>query len=377
MTCFDVRGQGKGLTQFATVSGLVGTRISPFTYDAPCLTNTKMDGSNSATTGGADATVQGLNFGAYDATATHFFAGKDCSTTAWTTGTTIVCTNPLGTGQPQQSSAVASILGTSSTVFSFDSPTVTLVFNNGVMTGGSYATITGLNFGSYEVTPSAQLGMTACGTTSWSTTTSLWCVTLQGIGIQLDSPVIVSQQVGTYQNAFSFDAAVVTLSYPPNLALTGKAMISVYGLNFGSLDYSPTTSIGSTQCDTANWMSVSSLKCLVKAGSNQNQPFVPVTIAAAVGTGNRVFTYDAPVISMLAAMRQNSPMSGGASVTTWGLGFFSVNLTPTILIGSGAANNPDGVCSTSSWSALTSMRCQTREVLPLNSNYRQARRPFS
>ena len=79
--------------------------------------------NNLPTSGGATATLSGLDFATYDHTQTGTVGSIDCSTTSWMTGTTVLC---LSAASPDVSTThkatitVAGVVGTVSTYFTFD-----------------------------------------------------------------------------------------------------------------------------------------------------------------------------------------------------------------------------------------------------------------
>lgn len=77
---------------------------------------------------------------------------------------------------------------------------------NFALTLGVSATISGLNFGCVDETPTAQLGSVVCATTAWTSGTAVRCDPVGGT-IDPNDPVIVvvDDQSGTLTNGFTFD----------------------------------------------------------------------------------------------------------------------------------------------------------------------------
>jgi len=73
-----------------SVGGVAGTAIASFSFDDAGLLVTSSSMYNTPPSGGAVLTVSGLRFGASDFTASMSF-DVDCSTTSWTSSTTICC----------------------------------------------------------------------------------------------------------------------------------------------------------------------------------------------------------------------------------------------------------------------------------------------
>ena len=78
---------------------------------------------------------------------------------------------------------------------------------NGPTTGGVSVTMSGVNFGVSNLTPTAQIMLTLCATTSWSSTTGLVCAGASGggVGALLGIAVTASSLVGSDTGIFTFD----------------------------------------------------------------------------------------------------------------------------------------------------------------------------
>jgi len=75
-------------------------------------------------------------------------------------------------------------------------------------TGGGTITIGGLGFGGLVVTPSATLGVAdMCGSTAWTSSTTVTCGPAAYGGSIVRTAVSVSAVVGTLTGLFSFDGS--------------------------------------------------------------------------------------------------------------------------------------------------------------------------
>ena len=111
-----------------TVSAVVGTRIGQWSFDSPVLSQAPVAVSNAATSGGSTVTISGLNFGYHTATPTATMNDAACSTTAWSSATTVQCSGAAGSGPAVQATlSVAATVGTRLNVFSFDAPVVSFM----------------------------------------------------------------------------------------------------------------------------------------------------------------------------------------------------------------------------------------------------------
>lgn len=77
-------------------------------------------------------------------------------------------------------------------------------------TGGISLTLSGVNFGESDVTPTVQIMTTVCDTASWSTTTGLVCDIAGGsdVGSLLSVRVSSAALTGTATGSFTYDGIV-------------------------------------------------------------------------------------------------------------------------------------------------------------------------
>ena len=188
------------------------------------------------------------------------------------------------------------------------------VWPNAPLSGGSFATVSGLNFGAADYSSTAAFSSATCGTTAWSSKTSVLCKTRSVLNYPGFAELTVSAVTGTAQ-CFSFDAPVSSQTVG-NAPYTAHEHLSILGLNFGTIDYTGTVAIGMAPCYTSQWSSSSSFRC--RATPYREYPtFHSVTVAGLVGTGH-IMSFDGPVLS---AAFLNTPFSGGASLTVTGIVF--------------------------------------------------------
>jgi hypothetical protein len=346
-----------------TLSSLIATGKALYSFDAPV--SSFLLESNLPTSTKQWITVSGLNFGIADHTASAILQNSVTSV-SWTSTTTLVAyagshaamASYVGMPNPQDLLlTVSAIAGTTSDVFTFDAPLSSAWLRPNLPASTTYSlTVHGLNFGMDQYTTSVQLGLTACSTVSWTTTTQVRCYfNVKGMKMlddaDISSSVTVSAVAGTQLSAFSFDSAVSSLINPYNLVNSGASTVTVTGLNFGFSDFSATMQLMQTTCQTTAWSSASSVKCVTDAGHGGTVA-ASITLNAVVGTSSTIFSFDGPVFSFIHQV--NVPTTSGASVTVTGLNFGSEALTPTTSFAS-------TLCSTVAWSSGTAVQCHTVE----------------
>ena len=76
-----------------------------------------------------------------------------------------------------------------------------------------------------------------------------------------------------------------------NQASTAGWSVTVSGLGFGSLEATPTATVGASHCMTAAWASSTSAVCFVSPGEGVGKHGF-ATVSGIVGTRSRAFSYD-------------------------------------------------------------------------------------
>ena len=76
---------------------------------------------------------------------------------------------------------------------------------------------------------------------------------------------------------------------PVNGPTTGGS--TLWGINFGPADTSPTAWIDATQCNTTRWMSTTAIVCKLPAGAGK-PAMITVGVASLTGSLRSWFTYD-------------------------------------------------------------------------------------
>jgi hypothetical protein len=144
---------------------------------------------NSPHSGGASVTVVGLNFGSLlDLSQTASLSAGVCATSSWSSTTSVVCTSgPLRADVAFAAVTVGGVIGTQHQAYTFDAPMSTQGLSNSPDSGGASLTLIGVNYGAYDHSMTVSLSGGMCVTSSWSTTSSVFC--LSGVLI-LDTPVV-------------------------------------------------------------------------------------------------------------------------------------------------------------------------------------------
>jgi hypothetical protein len=348
-----------------TVSGVVGTLQASrvFSFDVPLVSSAAR--VNAAVSGGSYVTVAGFGFGPTDVTLTVGLSRPDMATTTWTSTTSVVVASaegPVGSlfdAQYRNSVliTVAGSIGTRQSAFTFDPPAISSSSSLNMATSfGLIVTISGLNFYRLDRTATASVaGSDACTSTTWSSSTTVACNFAAGEWSNAYNPAQVVAVTGTGPALFTFDAPVASIGATANSVLSGSAVLTISGLNFGG-SATPSAFLNvyhsTAGCATTSWSSATTVSCNLKssaASTNYQSTSSPaLTIAQVVGTLLLGFTYDAPVFTQSAAY--NAASTSGHSITLGGMNFANVDLTPTIRLGS-------TMCLTTTWQTSTNLLC--------------------
>ena len=267
---------------------------------------------------------------------------------------------------------IAALIGTLdySLRISYDAPIVTLgsVRNMPISSGLSF-TLFGMNFGAVvDLTPTAQLGEEVCSTMSWTSNTALNCAPAAIVdpmimdmlrkGGNYQAIVTVGAVAGTNPTRYTYDAPVISSYFNVNQAQSATGVVTISGLDFGSMDFTASTTIGSLNGNaimTTTWTSATTVS-VQQSLTHGYDGVIQVTVSALVGTsgnglpGSVALTFDAPVVSSIPA--PNVPISGGSFLTISGLDLGATNFSPTVSFSSSASSN---VCLTTSWTTITTV----------------------
>jgi hypothetical protein len=234
---------------------------------------------------------------------------------------------------------------------------------NALSSGSGTVTISGMSFGTSSPTATASLATAhACGSTAWTSATTVACAPQAYSWTAVRTTVSVSAMVGTLTGRFSFDNAVAS-DIGRNSPHSGHASLTVSGLNFGVADQTITAGLEQGVqgdlgvCFTSAWSSATTVVCRSNPlGDIFGQG--SVTVASVSGTGRPIFSFDSAAAS---SVELNMPLSGQTLVTVFGLNFGVGEHSATAGLEMGRAGGV-GSCSTSSWTSATSAACRTVEI---------------
>ena len=290
---------------------------------------------NGPASGGTAITVLGDAFGIVPACGIRAYVGGTAAATTWLSSVTVRALSPPGTADAHDVTVVMGTLQSLAATyakFTYDSPSLTAVWvANAPDVGGTSVTVFGTNFGTYDTTPAARLGGTACEATSWLSDSEVGCKVAAGSGDGLNALVTVANRIdvkATISNVFTYDAprsredpnAIVLAD--TNAPPIGGSSVTLYGFNFRTSDRTLRVRLGETACEASEWQSDSSVICKTPTGIGAHHSVVLTLDDLSVGGKNTralAFSFDAPTLT--GTSRWNLPTTGSISVTVTGSNF--------------------------------------------------------
>ena len=322
LQCSTSQNYGVNRAVATTISSLVGTVQTLFSFDAPTVSF--LARYNSVASGGTSFKLQGFNFANHGTTPTIRLSSTTCETTTWALVTSALCLTSGGTGTWSMMLSVSGVVGTSYAAFTFDAPVLTRMHPyNSVTSEAMQVTLMGINFASSDQTPTVRIGSTLCPTTAWTATAQVVCH--QGAhesGKRRTVKITIAAVVGTRLHSFSFDSPIVSNFLKQNAPSTGGSYTTIIGTNFAASDQTPTAGFTEVVCLSTSWTSNTQVMCTQPSSKSSMMPKLAVlTVAANVGTRTLGFTYDSPIVSDSSF---NQPTSAGGTVTIKGLNSYGL-----------------------------------------------------
>jgi len=357
------------LSVFGRGSALAGV----MSYDAPVVSSLTPANFFSVSGNQAAVAMSGKNFGLSGLPPpTASIYEKPCINVTWVSDSSLICLSDVqkyarfqDTGRAVDASvAVDSLSGTGAGVFQFRTRPVlssTSPTNGRTLVSGlRNMTVFGSDFGSADNSPSVSMGGVVCTSSEWISDSSMVC-RLQFVGFH---PQDVSLRVSGYEgdgdvtlnDAFTFDAPLVTSLLVSNGPSAGGSHITVQGYNFGTTQQDYKCWMGNAQAGDASWISDSSLVCTTP--SQKGGGAIDVQIKHTTRQSNILeggYKFDAPCATLVKPI---AVPKSGARVHVSGINFGVVPPLQTdtkMYVTVGETN-----CSSPTWFSDTSISCVVR-----------------
>ena len=243
-------------------------------------------------------------------------------------------------------------VGSFSRVLSFDNPSLSSVFPpNLQIATPSLMTVFGSELGASVWSSSGRMGLTAAEASIWSSASSILCKSTAGSNLpggHLFMVVTALVQVGTLSQAFTFNSPISSF-FPANQPGRGNTVgLTMFGSDFGVFETSLAGRFGPTACESSQWTSDSTLRCLVAAGTFASLS-AAVTVAHAVDSASMVVSYDMP---RLASVKSVSHVNSTVLIAKGSnMGTFQA---------SQAARSAATACEATEWISDTMLACRTK-----------------
>jgi hypothetical protein len=300
ITCVVAAGFTVKTDTIAVVEGKQGlTAVSIFSYDSH---NLHIEVPLSVTNRGAEGqsiTVVGNNFGTLDLSAKICAQNSACEMTIWWSDSILACKTARSSGMSLR--VITSIQISKSSIsqaMSFDSVSIEARgpwskrhYGNRADTGSASMTVHGASMGMERYSVRGRLCHTACEGTDWLSETSVTCRVGHGAAGTRRVVMTVGGRGESATQGWSVDAGSVSRMRASNRAGTGSASMTVHGASMGIVTYSGRSRHGKTRCESTEWASETSVRCLLGHGAGGTRLYV-MTVGQRIGSVSKGWSVD-------------------------------------------------------------------------------------
>jgi hypothetical protein len=194
---------------------------------------------------------------------------------------------------------------------------------NGPSSGQYMIDVFGLNFGTVQSSPQAQLGNTGCIFAEWKSDSLARCKIPQGFSRAIGFKMTIDGQSNSQSNVFTYDSPIMNSLSLKNGPTTGHFLVSVYGSKFGPADTTPKILFGPNRfeqsiTDYSLWSSDTSIQSKVRPGFGIALGFF-LSVDLTQSDILDVFSFDSPVLSSVDRIFGES--TGSLILSMYGLQF--------------------------------------------------------
>ena len=322
--CFDLK-VGKGALVAATKAS--GARLVPFRAYGAILTGhipvsaslqTRIAGGaqlvghldrptirNVPSTGSVVLRMQGAGLGHASYTAQmRVSPTQQESSGGWVSDSTILCRTPTGRqGSIKQIFTIGEQGASLSQSITFDVGELSGVTGtNRAGTGSASVTVAGAGLDLAAYTTRMRVRETGCEATEWESETSVRCMVGHGARGTRRVVMTAGARLSSVSQAFSLDAAVLSLMRRSNRGGSGSASLTVHGANMGHVGCSGVSREGHTRCEATEWESETSVRCMVGHGARGTRR-IGLTAGSRWISATQAWSTDAPSLYSLLTER--------------------------------------------------------------------------
>jgi hypothetical protein len=202
--------------------------------------------------------------------------------------------------------------------------------------------------GLVSYTGRAREGQTGCEATEWESETSLRCLQHSALRGTRRVQMTLSERSSSVTQSWSADVAGVSLAGRGNQAGTGSASLTVHGASMGLVSYSGSVRYGQTGCESTEWESETSVRCMLGGGSQGTR-----RVFVTVGERGRSMTqsWSLEIAGLSITRHGNQGGTGSASITVHGT---AIGLSAHTTKGREGQTG----CEASEWESESSVRCR-------------------
>jgi hypothetical protein len=354
-----------------SVGDRVGSSSSLFSIYASQLSSTKA--SNGAVIGIRDSiTVSGSQFGIASFCASLRFGLTNCEASVWFSDTSIPIKRAKGFQRSLLSLVTLGHSPSSQTEFlSFNAPNFRdLVADSGLQnrpsTGTSSLTVGGVNFGVSSICPRSVISSTQCESSLWDSNTGVVCKVVPFGSRSLRAFLTVGNSGATISQSFSFDLPDLSTTYGRNRKVNGNIFVRIAGSGFGNPEQTLGSRSSGSACEQSIWMSDTEVSCV--QGSFSNSGFskrLSFTVIRRTGSLTELLSFDVASMTLPKA-RYNTPRTGSAHFTVWGINVGTTAISAIPRTGFTAAQSSKWISDSSVW-CMTSWGLRSSRMLLLTS----------
>jgi len=298
------------------------------------------------TSGFPALSVSAFGFGQSSRTLLARVSSTACNSAVWISDSSVLCKVGHGVGRQLAVSVSASLqVDSLAGHLSFQAVEVSSISPVFLPSAGSTSiTIAGssVGFAPFVLAHRATIGLTGSHTERSITPAS-------GIGANLVVSATVAAQSVSSVSLFSFNAPIASSIGAVNSSSTGSQIVNIFGLNYGSADYSLRSRIGSIATAATFWTSDTSLRSLSKSGASHGLNVLVSQNNDRVVANTAVYSYSAAQPSSIAPSLFAT--SGIAPISVFGNNFGSFGYSGVLDIGFTA-------CVSTVWTADSSFSCK-------------------
>jgi len=191
-------------------------------------------------------------------------------------------------------------------------PLPTTFLSNFPGTGAAVVYLHGGLMGHTSYSVKTRISYTGCGTSTWTSDSSLSCRSSQGGGGGLLIQVTAGVNTNSATDFLSYDGPHPYEIYGADELSEAKSVVTIKGSNYQDNDISQKIRFGPTSCEFSRWQATTAITCKRPSGpaSSAARDSVVVTVSRQHKTLSTLFSYD--LHSVQAAIQGNIPATGPA-----------------------------------------------------------------